>query len=216
MPIIKKMISDSTCILCEIVNTNREGRKIEDTLLGETRNFEWIPGLGAFVEGYSLIVSKKHVLNTGAFEISTIKELDVFVKKVRTVLSNIYNTNTITIEHGSMGGSNCAGSCIEHQHLHIFPANIKDVPKILLKNFKKPMRIDSFEALKKFNEEKVPYIYYSNNPSSHNVFEVSILPKQYLRQVIAVELQCAYEWDWRQYPFVKNVSAFVKKVENLT
>ncbi|MCK4791763.1 MAG: hypothetical protein KAV87_48975 [Desulfobacteraceae bacterium] len=210
------MSSDNICRLCDIVNTNRERRKLEDTLLGETGNFEWIPGLGAFVEGYSLIVSKKHILNTGAFEISTIKELDVFVKKVRTILSNIYNTNTITIEHGSMGDSNYAGSCIEHQHLHIFPANIKDVPKILLKNFKKHMRIDSFEVLKKFNKEKVPYIYYSNTPSSHDVFEVSILPRQYLRQVIAAELQCADEWDWRQYPFVKNVSAFVKKVENLT
>ena len=208
------MSLDSTCILCEIVNTNREGRKIEDTLLAETENFEWIPGLGAFVEGYSLIVSKKHVLNTGAFELSAIKELEIFVKKVRTILSNIYNTNTIIVEHGSMSASNHAGSCIEHQHLHIFPTNIKDIPKILLNNFKKHTRIDSFEGLKEFNQEKVPYIYYSNHPSIHNVFEVSILPRQYMRQVIAAELKCQHSWDWRQYPFVKNISEFVKKTEN--
>jgi diadenosine tetraphosphate (Ap4A) HIT family hydrolase len=209
------MGSIDTCRLCSIFNTPAEKRAVQDTQLDQTEHFEWIPGLGAFVEGYSLIVSKSHVLNTGGFEIHVIKELEAFLKKVRSILTQIYNTIPITVEHGSMGDSKHAGSCIEHHHLHMFPANVLHVPKVLLNNFRNSTLIDSLQSLRSFDHNRVQYIYYSNNPEHHIVFEVSILPRQYIRQVLAAELNCPQDWDWRQYPFIENITSFVTKVQNL-
>lgn len=210
------MCSIHTCRLCALVNTKRESRKIEDTLLAETDHFEWVPGLGAFVEGYSLIVSKIHVLNTGEFDITVIKELESFVDKVRTLVGQIYNTNTTVFEHGSMGGTKHGGCCVEHHHLHVFPASVTHVPEILLLNFKNHRSINSLEDLKELNQKRLPYIYFSKRPGAHHVFEVSIIPRQYMRQVLAVELGIPQKWDWREHNFMQNVTAFVAKVQNLT
>ena len=78
------------CRLCGIVSQAMAERDATDTLLRETQHFEWVPGLGAFVEGYSLLVSKEHVLNTGALPLEQIDELAVFAHEVRALLQNVY------------------------------------------------------------------------------------------------------------------------------
>lgn len=204
-----------TCRLCDIVNTPVQNRKIQDTLFVQTTHFEWVPGLGAFVEGYSLVLSKQHVLNTGAFDHSVIRELASLITQISEILKQVYHTDIVVCEHGSMGGSAHAGSCVEHHHLHIFPVNLTHIPQILIDNFTNHRSVSSLEDLVQMNREKVPYIYYSTGPGNHEVFEAPILPRQYMRQVLAAELNLGHVWDWREYPFEENVAMFVLKVESL-
>ena len=52
--------STENCMLCRIV----EGRPLrKEYILYETKNFFCVPGLGAFFDGYVMIVPKKHVMS---------------------------------------------------------------------------------------------------------------------------------------------------------
>lgn len=205
----------NVCGLCQVVNKPEQGRKIQDTLLDQTDHFVWVPGLGSFVEGYSLIVSKNHVLNTGCFDIETIDELERLIDRIRKTLRKLYKKGSIVFEHGPMGSRDHAGSCIEHHHIHILPADLSYVPKVLSNNFVNRGPIDSMKGLIKFNQNHIPYIYYSPVSGEHDVFEVQILPRQYLRQVIAAECGHPQDWDWREKPFIENIKAFLIKMKKL-
>lgn len=203
------------CRLCQVVNKPKPEREIQDTLLDETEAFQWIPGLGSFVEGYSLIISKNHVLNTGCFDIETIDELELLIRKIRKTLHRAYSKGSIVFEHGSMGNRDYAGSCIEHHHVHILPADLSHVPKVLSDNFVNHGPMDSMKSLIEFNRNHVPYIYYAPVSGEHNVFEVQVLPRQYLRQVVAAECGHRRDWDWREKPFKENIRRFVAKLKEL-
>lgn len=206
----------NVCRLCQVVNKPEDDRDIEDTLLDKTDHFQWIPGLGSFVEGYSLVVSKDHALNTGCFDVDTIGELEVFIRKIAKVLREIYKKGSIVFEHGSMGNRNYAGSCIEHHHIHILPSDLSHIPKLLSDNFVNRGPMNSIRGLVEFNQNRVPYIYYMPPSGEHNVFEVQTLPRQYLRQVIAAECGYPQDWDWREKPFLGNIKSFVKKMKKIT
>jgi len=205
----------SECRLCQIVKKFEEEREIQDTLIDQTNHFQWLPGLGAFIEGYSLIVSKKHVFNTGCLSVDIIKELELFIIKIKKILKTIYKSSSIVFEHGSIGKDNYAGASIEHHHVHVFPVDIPLVPNILLNNFTRPEKIISINDLKKYNENQIPYIYYSPSSGEHYVFEVPNLEPQYLRRVIAKKCNSTIYWDWRKDPFIENIHSFVKKVRFL-
>ncbi|MCK4292882.1 MAG: hypothetical protein KAY65_06775, partial [Planctomycetes bacterium] len=159
----------NVCRLCQVVNKPKQDREIEDTLLEQTDRFQWIPGLGSFVEGYSLIVSKNHVLNTGCFDIDIIDELELFIHEIRKTLRKVYKKGSIVFEHGSMGNRDYAGSCIEHHHMHILPADLSHVPKVLSKKILNHDTIDSIKVLIEFNQQRIPYIYYETSPKTSEV-----------------------------------------------
>ena len=200
------------CRLCKIISKLPREREIQDTLLYETEHFQCIPGLGSFIEGYSLIVSKSHALNTGCFPSKIIKELENLILKVKETLKDIYKKHSVVFEHGSMGNQNHAGSCIDHHHIHIFPIEISEVPPVLTKNFVNHSSIDSMNRLKYFNREKIPYIYYMSNSGCHYVFEAPILPRQYVRQILAAECGQPQNWDWREKPFLENIYSYVREI----
>ena len=201
------------CKLCEITRKPEQEREVQDTLLGQTEHFQWIPGLGAFIEGYSLIVSKKHILNTGSFDVGIVEELELFIRKIKKALNNIYNKGAIVFEHGSMGNHNYAGNCIDHQHIHIIPTDLQRVPLILTEKFVSHGQLQTLKDLILFSQKQIPYIYCEFVPGKHNVYEVPVLPRQYLRQVVATECGYANDWDWREKPFLENIITFVGKTK---
>jgi ATP adenylyltransferase len=205
----------SECRLCEIINKPEQRREIQDTLLDQTEHFQCLPALGAFIEGYLIIVSKSHFFNTGCLNIKIIRELEDFIIKIKNFLKNIYKITPIIFEHGSMGKRNNAGSSIEHHHIHILPVNLPLVPAILLKKFALHEQLKSMKELVKYNKKQIPYIYFSPSSGEHHVFEVPILPRQYLRQILAVECDVPKDWDWRKKPFIENIHSFITKVMEL-
>jgi hypothetical protein len=94
--------------------------------------------------------------------------------------------------------------------------SLPDVPLILLQNFKDDVQVKSIKDLANFNQDKIPYIYYETSNNIKNVFEAPILPRQYMRQVVAKEIGCCRDWDWREKPFLESIKVFVSKVRSRT
>lgn len=210
---MKGFVNNSACRLCKVVQTPHHLRAKYDIVLMETDGFEWLPGLGAFVEGYSLIVSKRHVPNTGCLDESSLAELERFVREVKRILRGIYAVGTIVFEHGSVGARRKAGCCIEHQHLHILPFDLPTIPGHMRQVMLASKPVESFEALRGYQAAGKPFIYYETAQGDAFVFDApNDLPGQFMRQVLAVECGCPLDWEWAENPFLERVSAFVDKV----
>jgi ATP adenylyltransferase len=206
-------VSNTVCRLCKVVLTPHHLRAKHDVVLMETDAFEWLPGLGAFVEGYSLIVSKRHVPNTGCLDDSSIAELERFVTEVKHILRAIYAAGTIVFEHGSVGVRQKAGCCIEHHHLHILPFDLPAIPSHMRRVMPTSKPVNSFGALRDYQAAGKPFIYYETAEGSAFVFDAPMdLPGQFMRQVLAVECGCPSDWEWTENPFLERVSSFVDKV----
>lgn len=202
------------CKLCRIVAEEGKGDKVQDCFLQESRDFVWVPGLGAFVEGYSLIISKGHMLNTGAMEEECVEELEQFVGLTSRSLEQMYGTDVIVCEHGSMGGTHKSGSCIDHQHLHLFPVNLSKLPLVFERKLEEIAEIGSLKDLMRLHEQRLPYLYIASQELGHHAYAAPILPRQYLRQVMAGELGVPEQWDWREHPLIQNITDFVDKARN--
>lgn len=202
-------VCDGRCPFCEILATARLNRQIEDTLLAQTSNFEWIPGMGAFIEGYSIVISKAHLLTTGDLELSRIVELERFIREIKELLSVLYGKKSIVFEHGEMGSG-----CIEHHHLHILPIELRTVPSSLSRQFSYTV-ISSIMDLCQRRQDNLSYIYLELSNGKQVVFETPQLSRQFMRKVMASEYGCHQDWDWRENPFLDNIHRFVHKVEEL-
>ena len=200
------------CRFCDLLNTPAEQRPVENTLLDETHHFEWIPALGAFIEGYTLIVSKTCVLNTTCLESSMIDELDHFIQDVQSRLKTLYGIGSVVFEHGTRGTKRPGGTSVDHQHVHIVPVDHPGVLARLLKDFACHRDIRSMRDLQALRNEHDPYVYYRSSQGQHHVFEAPSLSSQYMRKVIAKSWGCPADWDWREKPFRRNIRAFVRRI----
>ena len=72
------------CIFCNIDN-----RKIENTIIEETDNFYILPTLGSLVDGYLLIISKKHINSMSELSNQEKEEYKSILKKYRNLFYNL-------------------------------------------------------------------------------------------------------------------------------
>ena len=86
----------SQCNFCCI-----DKSKIYNTLIEETNNFIVIPSLGSLVDGYILIVAKKHFYNMFELDNNLLLEYYGLIDKYRNIFKNIYKKFPIVFEHGS-------------------------------------------------------------------------------------------------------------------
>lgn len=104
------------CRFCNIVNNNE--LNIYDKPIAESESFIAIASIGAFIEGWTLILPKQHVLSMKNFYND--KEFIEFYEVVKNKVSKHYG-NIISFEHGP----NCEGSVVgcgtDHAHVHLVP-----------------------------------------------------------------------------------------------
>jgi len=168
---------------------------ISTRILKETDNFLVFPTLGAFVEGYLLIAPKKHFLSIGALPDEMYPELKELLKEVKKDLSKYY-CKPILFEHGPISKILKGGCCIDHAHIHIVPVkvDILDEIKYFLGT---PRQIHTIEELKNEVVNGRQYIFYENHEEDKFIFNPSIVPSQFVRQILAVKLGIPHKWDWR-------------------
>jgi len=176
-------------------------------ILFESENFNVFPSLGQIVEGYLLISSKKHYLSIAQIPDKLYPELKQVQKKVKKVLTNNYQ-KPLFFEHGPLNEQEKGGCCIEHAHLHCVPANA-DILEEILKNFPSKI-IDSFSEIPKNTQ----YLFLEQNNIKYLFILDTIIPAQYIRQILAVKLDKEDKWDWRQSPEVSKLKNTIKKLND--
>lgn len=187
-------------------------KKLGNCILFETENFLVFPAIGQIVEGYLLIAPKKHYLGMGSIPKELYVELELVVKKVRSVLTENYSV-PLFFEHGPASQVQKGGCCIQHAHFHAVPVQMEIVEEIS-KHFK-CNSIDSFLELKtQFKKEK-SYFFVEDNNKKRFLFQVpNVVPSQYIRQIIAAKLNKRDRWNWQLCPGLDELNKTFKKLKD--
>ena len=129
---------------------NLDFNKIENTIIYETESFRVIPSVGAFIDGYVLIVTKEHMSSLAELNDEQKKEYQNLVFKISEIFKKVYGKTPILFEHGTPDIHNSmSANSIIHAHSHIVNFKFENEKEILEKyNF---VPIKSFEEVEKEN-----------------------------------------------------------------
>src|SRR3989442_1292238 len=107
-----------SCLFCRIVEAP-EFEHPEDEIIDETEHFYAKAALGHFLFGYTLVISKAHLISYADMSAHLFSELDTFSAFVSEKITGITRKAVMTFEHGAISRPRRAGSCIDHAHLHL-------------------------------------------------------------------------------------------------
>ncbi len=193
------------CIFCEqfpkpVANKTsifqRNFPHLDSRIIWETENFIVTPTIGSLVEGYVIIVTKKHYLSMGHIPSKNYEEFHWVVSEVQTTLQSVYQNSCVLFEHGPCSNSNTGGSCVNHAHLHIVPLGFDLIRHIKLRNYESDDYPLSARCLLELGK---PYIYLQQNIGNKKnsvLADATNLPSQYFRRIIAEQIGKPDEWDW--------------------
>jgi len=89
------------CIYCDNILNSHVSKLTCDEVLFESENFVVTTSLGAFIEGWILIISKKHTTSMSQLSDEEITELSSIIPDVRKRVEQVYGP-TVVFEHGSL------------------------------------------------------------------------------------------------------------------
>lgn len=115
------------CIFCDIDHS-----KIENTIIEETKYFYILPTLGSLVDGYILIVTKRHINSMSELNENELIEYKNIIEKYQNLFKKIYNKTPIVFEHGTPNqNSEMKANSVTHAHTHIVNINFSNEKEIL-------------------------------------------------------------------------------------
>lgn len=186
------------CLLCKIAKG--ENKKPEHVLY-ESKSFYVVPGLGAFFDGYVMIVPKEHVMSIAEVDEETFNEFLQVLNDWRFILESIYHKKIFVFECGSgkNGGGKHATSIV-HAHVHLAPT---DMPVLycVQKSGLHPALIKPDDVLKDYGE--YPYMLYIDQEDTWFITSdpQTYFPRQHPRQVLADYMGLGpEEYNWRTNP----------------
>ena len=190
------------CRFCEISRGNIFGE--ENRLISENASFFSLASIGALVEGWVLVSPKEHL-----YSLKDAYDAEGFVEFANSVMLKMrqhYCKQIIAFEHGPNKCDSSTSCGTNHAHLHLVPYSqslYNDMLKTGLTWEKCPS--DQISSRVGSNE----YLFYCElsfslweNPLGY----LHILKKpisQYFRKIIAYQLNCYDEYDYKRYPRIE-------------
>ena len=113
------------CIFCDIVkNANDEGQS-QSVILYEDDLIIIVPAKGSPVEGYLMIIVKRHINGFAELTSNEIRHVENIINKIKLIYKKHFNIDSILLEHGSTKDGRHPQSIV-HAHLHLIPFNFKE------------------------------------------------------------------------------------------
>lgn len=191
---------------CPFCNIDKS--KFENTILEETQSFYVIPALGSLVDGYVLIINKRHINAMSELTDDEKKEYEDLINKYREIFKDIYRSYPIVFEHGSPNekDENKASSVL-HAHTHIVNHCYNNEDSLIKElNFKRINKITEISKNKN-------YIFYIN-PSNKLYVTYDFKPiRQIMRIEIAKDIKMSYKYDWERNKFENNILLTINKIK---
>lgn len=170
----------------------------ENTILEETENFFLMPATGCLVNGYLLVISKKHIYSMAELNAKEKSEYFSLLAKYRKLFLNAYGQYPIIFEHGGIPTQeDTSASSVFHAHTHIVNHHFQDEAHLLLDLHLEP--ISSFD--------KIPsnYIFYLS-PQGIPYLSTQFPPvSQLMRRQIAADLGIPEQYNWKTHEFPENL-----------
>lgn len=88
----------------------------------KTKHWVLTPTVGCYLEGYTLAISKSHVLSLSNSSLNSQKEFSKLLTFMRNAFNELYKSKLVYFEHGTIK-SKCDACSVEHAHIHFLPAD---------------------------------------------------------------------------------------------
>jgi len=208
---------NENCAYCSKILSSTAQPPLEpwDKILYETSSFVVTPTVGALKEGWTLVISKRHMPAMGALTEGELSELNQLVIRVRNLMESMYGF-VVIFEHGPACEGTTFGCGIDHAHLHVVPLRVALAP--LVEN-ELPFHIMwepvmDFRDLSQIHLQKTSYLYILENGRSVGIAaRLQDIPSQFMRRVIANYLGTPHLYDYRRYKFRQNTVAALQQLE---
>lgn len=190
------------CVFCNI-----DFEKEENTIIYENSNFYILPTVGSLVDGYLLIVSKRHINSMSELNDNEKKDYIDLINKYKEIFYSIYGINPIIFEHGTPNPHNkMRANSVFHAHTHIVNYNFLDNESII-----KSLNFESVKDACDIANNK-NYIFYMDNSGKCYVSYNFPSESQLMRKLMAKELGIDDKFDWRNNKFMNNITSTIKKM----
>ncbi len=188
------------CCLCNAVSGKGIYGDIDKPIM-QSDNYIAIASIGAFIEGWAMVVPKCHKLSLATDFRSD--EFISFLNKVKNHVENVYG-NTVMFEHGSSNSDSILGCGVNHAHFHIVPhkTSIKSLLDPQLNwIFTKDTREDA-------PENQSDYLFYSDKVTT-SVLEgqycyPEIKTSQYFRKILGKSVGIGEKYDYKNYKHLES------------
>lgn len=208
---------EASCRFCTKFLAGKIGQRdiIWDYVLFQSHNFVVVPSLGAIVEGWLLVVPKRHYLCMGGLTENLFTELQTLRKHVSCVLESFYGP-IVAFEHGPAMGDQAVGCGVDHAHLHLVPIEIdllERLPEVFGDQLEwKP--VDGIKDTKLFHDRGLSYLYLEQ-PLGHALLTTHPnFESQIFRRIIAQYYGRGERYNWREHPNISNVHSTVMHLES--
>lgn len=204
------------CKFCSIIERDKKLKNkqlcvtdipIYDTKIYETDDFLVVPVLGSIIEGYIMIITKKHINSMAELEPKKLNELNSVIEFLGNICQKIYGICPTVFEHGSASSEvkMVSQSSVYHAHMHIVPFEFENMSEIVKESGMK--QIKGINAIHDYRE--MPYVYCRDHNKLSYITINENLPSQYMRRKLATEVGKNDEWNWREYPFIEHVAGTI-------
>lgn len=208
---------ERTCPLCSNILSKIKQPPAEpwNEILHEAPSFVVTPTVGALVEGWILIISKRHVPAMGALPEEELYELNELVPRIKWIMQSIYGSVAI-FEHGPACEGTTFGCGVDHAHFHVIPLQVALTP-LIEEKLESPIiweNVTDIRDLSKIHLKKLSYLYIlENDQSQGSIARLNNLPSQFTRRLIADFLGIPNLYDYRRYQFTQNVIETLRRLE---
>lgn len=195
----------TTCCLCSNLASGVV-RQSWDNPVFESRNFVALPSLGSLVEGWLLLVPKKHFISMGALPEELVTEMEDMKAKITAHVGNEYGEACV-FEHGPAFASRKVGCSVDHAHLHIVPfaINLAEAARPFMPHDSEWSKASWSECREAHRTER-DYLYFEQPLGYGNISTHADFGSQVFRRAIASQIGRPDEFNWREHPELDNVA----------
>ncbi|CBE67510.1 protein of unknown function [Candidatus Methylomirabilis oxygeniifera] len=183
--------------------------------LFESPNFVALPSLGALIEGWILLVPKRHFISFGAVPGSMLAEMNEFKGFLCSVLGQRYGTAT-AFEHGPIAAGRTVGCGVDHAHLHLVPLLFDLLAEVspLLPSGVRWANAGIEECQDAYGRGQ-DYLYLEQPICSGWIATHDQFGSQLFRRAIATRIGVRDQYNWREYEQLPTVMATMQMVRAL-
>lgn len=193
----------NTCRFCAIAAGSDRAADYDRPFV-ETNSYFAIPSVGGFVEGWSLVCPRDHV-----YSLRTHYKFSSFWTFVRATAERItsFYGPVIAFEHGSSHAGSLTSCGTDHGHMHIVPLGFSLIDQ--LKKSDRSWTQSPASSLADLGSD-VEYLFYLENMNTDDpvgfthVLQTPV--SQFFRGLIARQIQCEGQSDYRRFPFLNLAS----------
>ena len=202
----------SKCCLCSNIGAGNHHQRWDEPLFSSA-NFLALPSLGSMVEGWLLVVPKKHFLSMGAMPADMANDMMDFRALVVKYLAPKYGA-LCAFEHGPSCLRRQIGCGVDHAHLHLVPIGFDLISAARPFHPRNLAWSDAdLDKCRSAFAQGLDYLYVEQ-PLGHGRIAVhDEFGSQIFRKAIASHLGIPDRYSWHDYPQHENIRRTIDSVK---